>query len=588
MDQAEFIRRVSDKTDRFAWFLGAGASQTANLPTAIDIVWDIKRRRYCADENQPIAANDLQNAAVRSKIDSYMTSKGFPESSDPCAYSRTFELEFGGNAKRQREYIEAILADDRVTLTLGHRVFGALLASGLIRCVFTTNFDCVVEKAVAEVGGKHLMPFHLEGSAAALEALNNEKFPLYVKLHGDFRFEGLKNLADDLRSQDQALGRAFIAAGSRFGLIVSGYSGRDESVMSLMHDVLDASNPYPHGIYWLGLKGREPLPAVAMFLNHARSKGIDAHFIEIETFDSLLSRIWNQIKLPDEDLRAKVGRAKFKAVSIPLPGLGTRSPLIRLNALPIVEVPSQCLELTLQSDKDWKELQAIEGQSHDRLICTKGSKVMAWGNALALKAGFNADLKSVSPVTISSELSALQHNLHLKGFLERALCLGLKRGKPLLYRTWRNGSVLIAEPKRDTSLALGPLAKICGGSLAGIVPGVMTEITELHATSEAVHWAEAVKIDFEEIDGAYWITLRPDIWIWPPRSRKLSTEFIRNRTRTRFNNVSVALLAAWIDLLLPGAADAELEVSPFDDLPGPANPLFRVRRRTAFSKGLSL
>jgi hypothetical protein len=588
MDQAEFIRRISDKTDKFVWFLGAGTSQSAGLPTAIDIIWDIKRRRYCTDENQPLTANDLQNAAVRSKIDSYMISKGFPATSDPAAYSLTFEMEFGDQAKRQREYIEAILADDRVTLATGHRVFGALLASDLIRCAFTTNFDGVVEKAVAEVGGKNLMPFHLEGSAAALEALNNEKFPLYVKLHGDFRFEGLKNLAEDLKNQDHALGRAFVAAGSRFGLIVSGYSGRDESVMSLMSDVLDAPNPYPHGVYWLGLKGREPLPVVAAFIDRAREKGIDAHFIEIETFDSLLSRIWNQVKLPDEGLRAKIGRAKLKSVSIPLPGPGTRAPLIRLNALPVVDVPTQCLELTLQAEKDWKELQAIEGQSHDRLICTKGSKVLAWGNTLALNAGFGANLKSATPVAISGELNALEHNLHLKGFLERALCLGLKRRKPLLYRRWRDGSVLIADPKRDANHALAPLTKMCSGSLAGIVPGVMTEITEQHATSEAVHWAEAVKVDFEVIDGACWVTLRPEVWIWPPRSRRTATEFIRNRARSRFNNVSVGILGAWIDLLLPGTADAELEVSPFDDLPGAANPLFKVRRRTAFSKGLGL
>ncbi len=588
MDQAEFIRRISDKTDKFVWFLGAGASQSAGLPTAVDLIWDIKRRRYCVDENQPLAANDLQNSAVRSKIDSYMASKGFPATSDPAAYSRTFELEFGGNAKRQREYIEAILADDRVTLAMGHRVFGALIASGLIRCVFTTNFDGVVEKAVAEVGGKNLIPFHLEGSAAALEALNNEKFPLYVKLHGDFKFEGLKNLAEDLKNQDQALGQAFVVAGSRFGLIVSGYSGRDESVISLMSDVLGAPNPYPHGIYWLGLKGREPLSAVTAFLDRARAKGVDAHFIEIETFDSLLSRVWNQAKLPDEGLRAKVGRAKLKSVSIPLPGLGTRMPLIRLNALPVVEVPTQCLELTLQSDKDWKEIQAIEGQSHDRLICTKGSKVLTWGNTLALNAGFGANLKSTTPVTISNELNALEHNLHLKGFLERALCLGLKRGKPLLYRRWRDGSVLIADPNRDTNNALAPLAKVCSGSLAGILPGVMSEITERDTTSVAVQWAEAVRVDLEVVDGAYWVTLRPDIWIWPRRSRKLAIEFIRTRTRPRFNNVSVALLGAWIDLLLPGPADAVLGVSPFDGLPGVANPLFKVRRRTAFSKGLVL
>lgn len=588
MDQAEFIRIISDKTEKFIWFLGAGASQSANLPTAVDLIWDIKRRRYCADENQPLAANDLQNPAVRAKIDGYMTSRGFPETSDPTAYSRTFELEFGDNAKRQREYVEAILADSRVSLALGHRVLGALVASGLIRCAFTTNFDLVLEKATAEIGGKNLTAFHLEGSGAALQALNNDQFPLYVKLHGDFRYEGLKNLAEDLKAQDKELGRAFIAAGSRFGLIVGGYSGRDDSVMALMNEVLETQNPYPHGLYWLGLKGREPLPAVAAFMDKAREKGVDAHIVEIETLDSLLARIWKQIKLPDESLRSKVGRVASQPVSIPLPAQGSKPPLIRLNALPVVEMPRECLELTLQPDKDWKELQAIEGQSQDKLICTKGPETLAWGNSLALKAGFGPQLKSANPIAIADQVSGLQTNTYLKGFLERALCLGLKRGKPFLYRNWRDGSVLIADPKRDGAGLLKPLTKACGGMIAGVVPGLMTEITDEHPTSEAVRWAEALKIDLEEVDGTFWITLRPEIWIWPARSRKEASDFLRARARPRYNGISDGILSAWINLLLPETEEADISVAPFDDVPGPASPVFKLRRRTAYTKGLAL
>ncbi len=78
MDQGEFTSRFCARPQNFAWFLGAGASATAGLPTATDILWDLKRRYYCREENQEISRQDLQNEAVRSKIQSFMESRGFP------------------------------------------------------------------------------------------------------------------------------------------------------------------------------------------------------------------------------------------------------------------------------------------------------------------------------------------------------------------------------------------------------------------------------------------------------------------------------------------------------------------------------
>lgn len=286
MDQADFVRRVSEAPGMFTWLLGAGASQSAGLPTATDVIWDLKRRFYCSEEQQAISANDLQNGAIKEKIDAFMASRGFPSTGDPTAYSRSFELIFGVDHERQRNYLQGILSEKNSSLTLGHRAFAGLIASSLIKIVFTTNFDTVVERALAEVAGKDIAPFHLEGSYAAQAALDHEQFPVYCKLHGDFRYTSLKNLETDLQSQNAELGKCLVNACNRFGLIVAGYSGRDESVMRLLSSVLDGPNPFPHGLYWMGLKGRPPIEPVAELLKKAREKGIRAEWVEIETFDS--------------------------------------------------------------------------------------------------------------------------------------------------------------------------------------------------------------------------------------------------------------------------------------------------------------
>lgn len=166
-DQYELTSTFCARPQQFAWFIGAGTSAAAGLPTAWDIIWDLKRRYYCREENQDISRQDVQLAAIRTRIQAYMLSNGFPNEGDPDEYTTYFEKVFGQNKERQRQYLTAILSEDKVTLSIGNRVLGALLTTGRIRAAFTTNFDTVVERAVAEVAGRSVSAYHLEGAASA-------------------------------------------------------------------------------------------------------------------------------------------------------------------------------------------------------------------------------------------------------------------------------------------------------------------------------------------------------------------------------------------------------------------------------------
>jgi hypothetical protein len=52
IDQARLTGIICERPQNFAWFLGAGASRSAGLPTATDMIWDLKRRYYCQQENE--------------------------------------------------------------------------------------------------------------------------------------------------------------------------------------------------------------------------------------------------------------------------------------------------------------------------------------------------------------------------------------------------------------------------------------------------------------------------------------------------------------------------------------------------------
>ena len=410
--------------------------------------------------------------------------------------------------------------------------------------------------------------------------------PLYCKLHGDFRYESIKNLSADLKTQDAELGKCFAASATRFGLVVGGYSGRDESVVALMEAALAGQNPFPHGFYWLGIKGRPPLRVVTELIQKATASGVRAAFVEIETLDSLLSRLWNQVPNKDPKLDAIIVRSAAQSVSIPLPPAGNASPIVRVNALPVLRLPDHCQRLTFTSEKDWSDVHAAEESARDEILCTKSDTVWAWGDEATLKRAFCADLIGLAPISIAAEIGDLSNNLHLKGFLERGIALALARGKPLVVRSSRGDSALIVDNRSASTDGLQPLQRLVG-NLHGAVPGVSSEVSEEHPKSEPLNWAEAVRIDLQSIDGKFWLVLRPDVWIWPRWARKQATGFLDKRTGGRYNQTADKLLTAWIDVLLPGHGlghSATLE--PFGGPNDAGHPQFELSSRTAFSRRL--
>jgi hypothetical protein len=336
-----------------------------------------------SEENQDITRQDIQNEAVKERIQSFMDSRGFPALWADDEYTAYFEKIFGDDREQQCKYLKVMLSEERVSLSVGNRVLGALMVAGLCRAACTTNFDSVVEKAVAEMGGQSLSAYHLEGSHAANNALNNEEYPLYWKLHGDFRYDSLKNLSEDLARDNDDLSACLVNAGNRFGFIVAGYSGRDASVMKLFHRVLESSNPFPHGLFWTGIKGSAVHLAVERLMDQARQRRVDAQYVEIDTFDTLMLRLWRNIegKPQRADAKGKKVPALLQSISrCRHPGQG--KPTFASTLLPLLS----CLTGVspyLSRNQKWDELRQASRDSENALVLTKSGRF----GAGALKSG---------------------------------------------------------------------------------------------------------------------------------------------------------------------------------------------------------
>jgi hypothetical protein len=542
----------------------------------------LKRRFYCSEENQKISTKDLQNDAVRAQIEAYMQSRGFPERWSATEYSTYFETIFGDDRERQRQYISGMLAEDRVRLAVGNRVFGAMVASGLCRLAFTTNFDPVVEKAVAEISGKPLSAYHLEGAHNAVSALNNEQFPIYCKLHGDFQYDSIKNLASDLATQNDQLSNCMAIAGARFGFIVAGYSGRDESIMALFRAILAAPNPFPHGLYWMKMRGSTPLESVAALMADAEAAGIRASFVDIDTYDTVMLRLWRNLPDLPNGLDAKVCKGRAGTVQITLPGAAGGKPILRFNGLPMTKVPTACAKVRLKSSTSWDEIADLKRKPEASAVLTFDGDVLAWGGPSDIEDSFGTNFSDKEETAFDPDWRT-GSRLHIKNFLEEGLARALCRELPLIQRRQRSGASLIVDHKaQDVGILESLFNEV--GKVTGLVPGLSLPATEDHEAVHKVHFAEAVHISLNYADDRLWLLLKPDVWIWPTIARRHAANFLDRRKADRRNDKYDRLLSAWIGILSDDAGrNVEVTLSPFDGDAGFANPVFGFSTQTGFA-----
>jgi hypothetical protein len=571
-----FLIEYQQNAAHLMWFLGAGTSRSANLPTASDITWDLKRRYYTAFESQSINPHDLNNKVIKSRIQSYMDSKGYPKLWSDEEYSFYFELLFKDNYEKQQRYLEKILNAERVSLNVGHRVLASLIKMKLARLLFTTNFDSVVELAYSKTTSENINAFNLEGSYAALDALNNDVFPIYVKLHGDFRYKSVKNLSRDLQDNDEKLKICFHAAATRFGLVISGYSGRDSNVMRMLTEALELPNAFPKGIYWTLPRIKDAEANAVEFISLARSKGINAFIVETGTFDELMSKIWRQIENKPHELKVKVNSHKRLPVSVPLPPPGANFPLLRTNMLPIDQLKLKCGAIKCESSITYSDLKNNARQLNCWPIYTYTDRILYWGDTqdiIKLIPNYRQVKLTFEEHSISAE--DIKSSTFVKSFVEKGLVAAICRKIEgiRLQSSGRNYFAVINDNYANFAV-FNELSQVLGfkgkkGTLTGSVP-----------RGKDAKWSECIQIGIEENCGEIYLSLRPDIWISPKLQRQDCVDFLRDKKRYRYNSKIYQIYDAWIKILFgstKGIMDFKGDES--DDF----YPILKLSTRTAFS-----
>jgi len=206
IDADDFSRRFSLRASNLMWLLGAGASASAGIPTANDMVWEFKQLLFVSQRRvSPQAVADLSNPAIRVQLQAHIDASGrLPKSGAADEYAALFEAVYPSETDR-RAYLDSKMAGAKPSY--GHLALATLMRAQLTRLIWTPNFDPLVADACAKIYDTtaSLTTVTLDAPDLAARIIADGRWPIEVKLHGDFRSRRLKNTNEELRQQDVRL-----------------------------------------------------------------------------------------------------------------------------------------------------------------------------------------------------------------------------------------------------------------------------------------------------------------------------------------------------------------------------------------------
>ena len=253
------------------FFLGAGASVSSGIPSGGDLVWYFKRLIYCNENSVSTEKyKDLYLRSTRDLLQNYFDSKGiYPKMYDSTEYSHYFQECYPLPITRQR------FIDDQVSgrnPSLGYLCLADLICKEKIKNIWTTNFDALTETALNIIAPLKDYLVCSSANSSSISNLNPKK-PCVCKLHGDFRYDTLQNTSEELQSLEFEIYNYWLKSMLNKGLVVIGYSGNDDSIMTFLETHIHETDFLSKGIFWTKIKDGNVSPRVEALLKKANENG---------------------------------------------------------------------------------------------------------------------------------------------------------------------------------------------------------------------------------------------------------------------------------------------------------------------------
>ena len=390
-----FVRAIGiRRTAPLSVFVGAGASISSGLPSAQMCIWEWKRSIFLT--NNPGLEDqfaELSLSGIRRQIQQWLDGQGcFPPNGGPDEYGFFIQQCFP-IAEDRRAYFQDKVRNSRPHV--GYQLLCHLADTGLIRSVWSTNFDGLTARAAASFS---LTPLEVGiDSQQRLTRPPAQGELLCISLHGDYRYDALKNTPEELQTQEAALRRALIEETRTTSLIVAGYSGHDRSIMDALYAAYTEQGTGV--LFWCGFSDGDTPEHVAALIRHARDHGRQAYYVPTLGFDDLMTRLalhclhGEQREAARHCIAALAPADLLHREPFQVPRL-TNATLIKSNAFEI-ECPAEVLQFDLKvwpTERVWASLREAAGE-RPLVAVPFLRKVLAFGTIEDIRDAFGGNIK---------------------------------------------------------------------------------------------------------------------------------------------------------------------------------------------------
>lgn len=396
LPQDAFVRSIKQNKDiEHAILLGAGASIESGIQSANDCIWEWKKDIFISQNPHLVHQyKNVKTDTVRKSIQQWIDNQGvYPKLNDEIEYSFYAEKANPIFGDRQR-YFQRL--SEGKEPSLGYHLLSLLSESGMVRSVWTTNFDGLMVKAAYK---NNLTPIEITlESEQRLYRVATPKELLSIALHGDYKYGPLKNTSSELDSQNDIFVSALKSQVQTRNLIVFGYSGRDKSLMNALKQAY--SERGAGRLYWCGY-GHDISPAVNDLIELIRANGREAYYISTDGFDKTLLNLSIACFEDRDDYLKRVEKMKQSYSSVdhvcsPFHvDIGNIHKIVKSNLLPFI-FPKACFQFEVKYREDEKPWTVCRNLIKDKNITAVPHKgmVYAYGTKDQIYNTFKDRLKS--------------------------------------------------------------------------------------------------------------------------------------------------------------------------------------------------
>lgn len=262
--------KVSSGED-ILFLLGAGCSISSGCMAAGKLVKEFKRRIFCAEKNIPYnSVNDYSNLD-KDILDHFIHDN--PEN----PYSFYFEKCFPNPNDRNMFIKKEFLSKNP---SYGYLCFANYLIEKDVKCILTTNFDELCERAIRKLDPNYDFRIVSENQNPIL----TPKLQIF-KLHGDYNYDSIQNTAEELLSLKESTVKKLSNLHMR-RIVVLGYSGLDQSIMDFLEQKVIENSDIE--VLWCGLEEYCSNDRINRILSFNK----ESSYVRIESFDSLFIRYY--------------------------------------------------------------------------------------------------------------------------------------------------------------------------------------------------------------------------------------------------------------------------------------------------------